>query len=74
MSFFPSFAPLASVPYSFSTYCSLNGRPEAIKAKLHLGSLECLSRLDPLRSSSNMKYSLARGKKRFKHKSNMEAC
>lgn len=74
MSFFPSFAPLASVPHSFSTYCSLNGRPGAIKAKLHLGSLECLSRLDLLRSSSNMKYSLARGEKTSKHKSNVEAC
>lgn len=74
MSFFPSFAPLASVPHSFFTYCSLNGRPGAIKAKLHLGSLECLSRLDPLRSSSNMKYSLARREKRSKHKSNTKAC
>jgi len=76
LSFFPSFSPLASVPNSFPTSCSLNGRTAATKAKLHLASLlvssallavefqrskvplGCLSRLDPLGSSSNIKYSL----------------
>lgn len=39
LSFFLSSAPSASVAHSFPTFCSLNGRTGATKAKLHLANL-----------------------------------